>query len=160
MRERRQQLQEARGLWPLHLGAVPPFESTPRAIIRCPKRELHEICGRGELGQPHVVEVTGRVLALGHTTRGSTHRPEAETFTGDTRSAEPDDVDTHRSSRGPVPSCRRVPQEPDEIGVRRRLSELAQLSGQLAAVIRRVVDDVPHQLSERVRIRMAVQRVI
>jgi len=160
MRERRQQLQEARGLWPLHLGAVPPFEPTPRAIIGCPKRELHEIAGRRQLGQPHVVEIAGRMLALGHTARGSTHRPETKTFTGDPRSAEPDDVDTHRSSRDPLPSRRRFPHEPNEIGVRRRLSELAQLSGHLAAVIRRVVDHVAHQLFERVRIRMAVQSVI
>ena len=99
MRECCHQLQEARGRWPFHLGAVSPFECTPRAIISRPTRDLHEILGRRELGQPQVVEIARRMLALGHAAWGPPHGPETETFTGSPGTAEPDDVDSHRSSQ-------------------------------------------------------------
>lgn len=69
MGEGGQELQETGLLGLFHLGAITSYETAPLTLIGGTQPFFDKLLRRREIGKPHVIEITGSMLALG-TPRG------------------------------------------------------------------------------------------
>jgi hypothetical protein len=86
--ESREEVEEARSVGVAHLRAKAAFEGTPgagfvlRAFVLRRLGILEERCGRGEIGQPDIVEVAFGEVGFGNAARRAADGAEAEAFVG------------------------------------------------------------------------------
>src|SRR6185295_3738040 len=95
MRQSRKEIQQAGRGRSAHLSPVTSFERPPGPLIAGLAGLAYQALARGNLGQPHVVEVPGRVIPLRHASWRASNGTDAETFSLRTRTPKLDETNPH-----------------------------------------------------------------